>query len=212
MKFAPAKETAFYYYEKTQNNIKKMITENYQIGDKLPSIKELSESMDLSPNTIRKALHNLSKEGYLQFSRGRNMDVVCQAQTINAFSKIRESMLKLMCSSYISEVVTNFGLEGDPSSNETYNLLYNALTSISNSTEKTQVLISVIKFQLKMMLILGISPELEICLGCGKQIKDEDMYFSKGRCGVYCSDCGERYIAPIKLHYKIQPRLVLNLF
>ena len=54
--FAPAKETAFYYYERTQNNIKKMIAENYQIGSKLPSINELSKQMDLSPNTIRKAI------------------------------------------------------------------------------------------------------------------------------------------------------------
>ena len=69
--FAPAPETAFYYYEKTQNYIKRMIAENYEIGQKLPSIIELSKQLDLSPNTIRKAFHNLAKEGYLAFSRGR---------------------------------------------------------------------------------------------------------------------------------------------
>ena len=69
--FAPAQDTAFYYYEKTQHNIKKMIAENYSVGMKLPSIMELSKQMDLSPNTIRKAFHNLAKEGYLVFSRGR---------------------------------------------------------------------------------------------------------------------------------------------
>lgn len=69
--FAPAKDTAFYYYEKTQNHIKKMIADNYQIGEKLPSVMELSRKLDLSPNTIRKAFHNLAKEGYLQFARGR---------------------------------------------------------------------------------------------------------------------------------------------
>lgn len=69
--FASAQDTAFYYYEKTQNHIKKMLAENYEIGAKLPSIMELSKQMDLSPNTIRKAFHNLAKEGYLAFSRGR---------------------------------------------------------------------------------------------------------------------------------------------
>ncbi len=69
--FAPAKETAFYYYEKTQNAIKSMIAEHYEVGSKLPSIIELSKSMDLSPNTIRKAFHNLAKDGYLVFTRGR---------------------------------------------------------------------------------------------------------------------------------------------
>lgn len=69
--FAPAKDTAFYHYEKTQNYIKRMIAEEYQVGDKLPSIQELSQKLDLSPNTIRKAFHNLADEGYLVFSRGR---------------------------------------------------------------------------------------------------------------------------------------------
>lgn len=69
--FAPAKDTAFYYYEKTQNAIKSMIASKYEIGSKLPSILELSKEMDLSPNTIRKAFQNLAKEGYLVFSRGR---------------------------------------------------------------------------------------------------------------------------------------------
>ena len=69
--FAPAKDTAFYHYEKTQNRIKRMIAEEYDIGEKLPSIIEMSKMLDLSPNTIRKAFHNLAKEGLLVFSRGR---------------------------------------------------------------------------------------------------------------------------------------------
>lgn len=69
--FASAQETAFYNYEKTQNHIKSMIAQNYEIGSKLPSILELSKELDLSPNTIRKALNNLADEGYLRFARGR---------------------------------------------------------------------------------------------------------------------------------------------
>lgn len=69
--FASAQDTAFYNYEKTQNHIKSLIAKNYEIGSKLPSIIELSKELDLSPNTIRKALNNLSSEGYLRFVRGR---------------------------------------------------------------------------------------------------------------------------------------------
>lgn len=69
--FAPAQDTAFYHYEKTQNKIKRIISENYGIGSKLPSIKEFSTLLDLSPNTIRKALNNLASEGILRFARGR---------------------------------------------------------------------------------------------------------------------------------------------
>lgn len=69
--FASAQDTAFYNYEKTQNHIKSLIAQNYEIGSKLPSIMELSKELDLSPNTIRKALNNLANEGYLRFARGR---------------------------------------------------------------------------------------------------------------------------------------------
>lgn len=69
--FASAQETAFYHYEKVQNKIKNIIAKDYSIGSKLPSIRDLSNSLDLSPNTIRKALNNLAKEGILRFARGR---------------------------------------------------------------------------------------------------------------------------------------------
>lgn len=69
--FAPAKETAFYHYQKIQNKIKTMISEDYDIGSKLPSINEFSKILDVSPNIIRKALNNLSKNGIVRFTRGR---------------------------------------------------------------------------------------------------------------------------------------------
>ena len=69
--FASAQETAFYHYQKIQNKIKNIITEQYDIGSKLPSINEFSKMLDISPNTIRKALNNLAKDGILRFTRGR---------------------------------------------------------------------------------------------------------------------------------------------
>lgn len=69
--FAPAKETAFYHYQKIQNKIKNIITDDYDIGSKLPSISAFSQMLDVSPNIIRKALNNLAKDGILRFTRGR---------------------------------------------------------------------------------------------------------------------------------------------
>ncbi len=69
--FAPASVTAYYYYEKTQQRIKNMIAENYYPGSKLPPIAALSKQLDLSPNTIRRAIKELTKEGILTSSPGR---------------------------------------------------------------------------------------------------------------------------------------------
>lgn len=69
--FAKAEYAAFYSYEKTESKIINMIKANYKAGDKLPSMKELSEKFDVSTNTIRKALNSLSSQGYITFGRGR---------------------------------------------------------------------------------------------------------------------------------------------
>lgn len=69
--FASAQEAAFYSYQKIENTIKNFIKDNYEIGDKLPSMDELSKQFDVSSNTTRKALQNLAKQGIVNFSRGR---------------------------------------------------------------------------------------------------------------------------------------------
>ena len=69
--FAPAAQAAVYRYEKIKNYLKQMITHEYGLGEKLPSMQELAKKADVSTNTIKKALHDLSKEGYIGFSRGR---------------------------------------------------------------------------------------------------------------------------------------------
>ena len=69
--FAPASEAVNYYYEKIQTQIKKMISQNYEIGDKLPAISELAKTFEISSNTVRKALVKISEEGYIKSLRGR---------------------------------------------------------------------------------------------------------------------------------------------
>ncbi len=69
--FLPAAEAAVYSYKRIENMIRKKIKNEYSIGQKLPSMKKLSEIMDVSTNTIRKAILTLADEGYLSLSRGR---------------------------------------------------------------------------------------------------------------------------------------------
>ena len=140
----------------------------------------------------------------LQLLKGRTMDTIIQAQTVNHFRKTREDIDKLTLSSYVSEVVMNFGEGSEASSKEIYELLYKALNKISSSDSKKDMLIAVIKFQLKMLLIMGFCVELDSCLCCGERILDEDMYFSTHMGGVVCKDCCEPLGIKLKMHYKIR--------
>ena len=69
--FAKAEDAAYYSYQKIETSIKSFIRDNYEQGDKLPSMEALSKQFDVSSNTIRKALQNLSEQGYVSFARGR---------------------------------------------------------------------------------------------------------------------------------------------
>ena len=140
----------------------------------------------------------------LMLHKGKNMSTICQAEAINTFSNSRKDMDKLFYSIYLSELVSAFGVEEDPSSDEVYELFYKALDRISNSKSKKDVLIAVIKFQLKLMLVAGFGIELDTCLCCREQILNEDMYFSTQMGGVICKECNETFKISKKLHYKIR--------
>lgn len=139
-----------------------------------------------------------------QFLKGRSMDTILQAQTINNFRKSREDINKLMLSSYVSELIINFGEGSESASKEIYELLYKTLNKIALAQDKKTSLIAVIKFQLKLLLIMGFCVELDTCLCCGEQVLDENMYFSSSMGGIICQECNKTLNIPLKMHYKIR--------
>lgn len=60
-----------YYWQKALHHLKKHIVENYKAGDKIESIRKLASLLNVSPNTIRRALENLTQDGYLISKRGK---------------------------------------------------------------------------------------------------------------------------------------------
>lgn len=140
----------------------------------------------------------------LQLLKGRSMDTIIQAQTVNNFKKSRTDIDKLMLSSYVSELVMNFGEGSESASEEIYELLYKALNRISDAEDKKDALIAVIKFQLKLLLIVGFCVELDTCLCCREQILDEEMFFSSSMGGVICKECNKTLGVKLKMHNKIR--------
>lgn len=69
--FRKSGDSAFYQWEKIENNLLNMIKTEYEAGMKLPSMEDLAIKFDVSTNTIRKALKNLSEKGIVDFERGR---------------------------------------------------------------------------------------------------------------------------------------------
>lgn len=140
----------------------------------------------------------------LMLYKGKNLDTICQAEALNTFNRIRQNMDKIFYSLYISEVVANFGVEDDPCSNEVFDLLYKALECIASASDKVEILIAVLKFQMKMMVLSGFGVELNTCLKCGCELREDNMYFSSTLGGVICKECNESYGIPVIMHYKLR--------
>lgn len=139
----------------------------------------------------------------LLLAKGRNMDVVSQAETLNSFGETRKDLDKIFYSMYLTEVVNNFGVENDPCAAETYDILYNALKTIADATEKKDILLTVLKFQLKMMYISGFSPEFTTCLKCGCKVKNS-AYFLINEGGIICEECINEPRGKLSIHGKIR--------
>ena len=60
-----------YSWQKALTHLKKYIVENYEAGDKIAPIRELATILNVSPNTIRRALSDLFQSGHLVSQRGK---------------------------------------------------------------------------------------------------------------------------------------------
>lgn len=139
----------------------------------------------------------------MMLNKGRNIDTICQAEALNTFFNLRNDINKLFYAMYCCEIVTNFGTENDPNSEEIYSLFYTFLDSISSAETKEQVMLSVLRFQLKIMNITGYLPELSTCVKCLKSA-NEEFYFSIEHGGIICPHCSENIVKKIKVHNKIR--------
>ena len=58
-------------YEQVMDQLKEQImTGRMATGDKLPSVRELSKSITVNPNTVQKAYRELERQGYVYITSG----------------------------------------------------------------------------------------------------------------------------------------------
>lgn len=69
--FTPVEEAGFYNYQRIEQQLKQYIVANHKVSDRLPPMGELASQLQVSSNTVRKALQELASQGYVQLSRGR---------------------------------------------------------------------------------------------------------------------------------------------
>ena len=123
----------------------------------------------------------------LMLFKGKNLDTICQAEALNTFNNLRADMDKMLYAMYMSEVVTNFGAEDDPNSKEIFDIFYKALAKLSEAQNIVEILLCVMRFQLKMMRVCGYELQLNNCICCAEEMGvHKESIFSLEKGGVQC--------------------------
>lgn len=129
-------------------------------------------------------LEPLSRVGLL-LARGRNLDIITQAETIESFRAVREDLDRLYPALYIAELLetcTSDGLKHEG----LFDLALHALRALDAGVPHDRVLPW---FEVRLLGILGHDIQVSACASCGRQLAPEPAFFAPAAGGVVCSDC-----------------------
>ncbi len=122
----------------------------------------------------------------LLLARGRELDIITQAEAIDTYPRIREDLILFGQASYTVELLDRFTVEREE--NRTiYGLLVNTLERLTSEEDPSA---TILFYELRLLDHVGYRPELFHCVGCGEEIRPEDQYFSAAEGGTLCPLCG----------------------
>jgi DNA repair protein RecO (recombination protein O) len=120
------------------------------------------------------------------FAVGRELDVISQADTLEAFRTLRENLELTTHAYYLAEVV-DLLTEDHLENRAVFDTLVEGLHQLAEAADTRLVLIV---FHLRLLEALGYRPELRECVGCRATIEPDRNHFSALMGGVLCPGCG----------------------
>jgi DNA repair protein RecO (recombination protein O) len=124
----------------------------------------------------------------LQLAKGRDMPLVTQADTVDAYQALREDLILTSQASYVLELLDRFTYEGETENTAIFRLLTDTLSRLAS---KTDPWLAIRYYEIRLLDHLGFRPQLVECANCGREIKAEDQFFSFSAGGVICPRCGQ---------------------
>jgi DNA repair protein RecO (recombination protein O) len=123
----------------------------------------------------------------LQLAKGRDLLIVTQADTLEAYLPIREDLVKTGYASYAVELLDRFTYEDESENQAIFRLLTDVLGRIAAEPEAW---LAMRYYEVRLLDLLGYRPHLFECANCGGKIQPVDQFFSPAAGGVLCPKCG----------------------
>jgi DNA repair protein RecO (recombination protein O) len=138
----------------------------------------------------RKAGHlELFMRSKLLIAKGRELDLITQAETVSAYRPLREYLLRGAYAAYMVELVDRFTPD-EQENREMYNLLRHGFEWLCESPD---LALTVRYYELHLLGLAGFQPQLHQCVVGREKIVAEDQFFSPADGGVVCPRCGEEH-------------------
>lgn len=137
----------------------------------------------------------------LQVARGRNLDVVVQADLLHPFEHVRNDLYRTAAAWYAAELIERL-TEDRQESRTIYDLFLGLLTRLDEGAGADLLLRF---FEMRLLSYLGYRPALWRCAHCGATIANGGFWFSPSRGGAHCAECSTmapdaRKLSPEALH------------
>jgi DNA repair protein RecO (recombination protein O) len=123
--------------------------------------------------------------GTYLLAQGRDLDIVTQAETVEAYGNLRGDLERLSRGLYCAELVdrlTPDRHEGTP----VFRLLQQTLAQLDVSPSYE---LAVRRFELRLLDELGYKPSLTTCSVCDSPLEPQANHWSAAVGGVVCPDC-----------------------
>ncbi len=142
----------------------------------------------------------------LELSRGRNLDIINQAEIIHAFSKIPRDFYRFVFAEIISNIILKTQASGD-SNPALFKLLYICLNEIDNTGQEDVAALKKIIcfFSARFLQVTGFAPMMDSCSRCNKSSGDlyrrvkTNIGFSVKYGGVLCKACSAASSSRVQL-------------
>lgn len=134
----------------------------------------------------------------VQLSKGRDLLIITQVETVNAYLSLHEDLMKTGYAAYAIELLLRFSYEEEGANPSFFRLLVETLDRLEKETEAW---LPIRYYEMRLLDVVGFRPQLFDCVNCGREILAEDQYFSYIAGGVICPRCGDRLpnLKPISL-------------
>ena len=122
----------------------------------------------------------------VMLAKGRNLDTVTQAQTVESFAGLRADLHRLSRALYAAELVDRFSPEGA----ESYQVFQLLLATLRRLVSAKNVDTVLRHLEMQLLGLSGFQPQLARCVNCDRALAAAPSYFSPGTGGVLCPSCG----------------------